>query len=123
MLNSPIICRSRATAIRSRLNNNVSKFNHYRHGWLYVDDVQRDGCDRLRKVGGRSPGLIRDECVEHVDRSFCKRARAKALHTKLSDPLARHLRAHRDAEAAIYPLLLLWLVYVFAGGDARGRTE
>ena len=32
--------------------------------------------------------------------------------------VARLLRAHRNAEAAIYPFLLLGLVYVLAGGGA-----
>jgi len=38
-----------------------------------------------------------------------------------SDPpaVARLLRAHRNAEATIYPFLLLGLVYVLAGGGAR----
>jgi uncharacterized membrane protein YecN with MAPEG domain len=31
-------------------------------------------------------------------------------------PVARALRAHRNAEATIYPFLLLGLVYVLAGG-------
>ena len=37
-----------------------------------------------------------------------------------SDPpvVARFLRAHRNAEATIYPFLLLGLVYVLAGGGA-----
>ncbi|HMA51953.1 MAG TPA: MAPEG family protein [Magnetospirillaceae bacterium] len=33
-------------------------------------------------------------------------------------PVARWLRAHRNAEATIYPFLLLGLVYVLAGGGA-----
>jgi uncharacterized MAPEG superfamily protein len=33
--------------------------------------------------------------------------------------VARLLRAHRNAEATIYPFLLLGLVYVLAGGRAR----
>jgi uncharacterized MAPEG superfamily protein len=33
--------------------------------------------------------------------------------------VARLLRAHRNAEATIYPFLLLGLVYVLAGGEAR----
>src|SRR6202158_1483259 len=33
-------------------------------------------------------------------------------------PGARVLRAHRNAEATIYPFLLLGLVYVLAGGRA-----
>jgi uncharacterized MAPEG superfamily protein len=33
--------------------------------------------------------------------------------------VARLLRAHRNAEATIYPFLLLGLVYVLAGGGAR----
>jgi len=38
-----------------------------------------------------------------------------------SDPpaVARFLRAHRNAEATIYPFLLLGIVYVLAGGGAR----
>jgi uncharacterized MAPEG superfamily protein len=32
--------------------------------------------------------------------------------------VARLLRAHRNAEATIYPFLLLGLLYVFAGGTA-----
>jgi prostaglandin-E synthase 1 len=36
--------------------------------------------------------------------------------------VARCLRAHRNAEATIYPFLLLGLVYVLAGGDARIAT-
>jgi uncharacterized membrane protein YecN with MAPEG domain len=37
-----------------------------------------------------------------------------------TDPpdVARYLRAHRNAEAMIYPFLLLGLVYVLAGGAA-----
>ena len=33
--------------------------------------------------------------------------------------VARLLRAHRNAEATIYPFLLLGLVYILAGGEAR----
>jgi uncharacterized MAPEG superfamily protein len=33
--------------------------------------------------------------------------------------VARILRAHRNAEAVIYPFLLLGLVYILAGGDIR----
>jgi uncharacterized MAPEG superfamily protein len=38
-----------------------------------------------------------------------------------SDPpeVARYLRAHRNAEATIFPFLLLGLIYVLAGGGAR----
>jgi uncharacterized MAPEG superfamily protein len=38
-----------------------------------------------------------------------------------TDPpeVARYLRAHRNAEAAIYPFLVLGVVYVLAGGTAR----
>ena len=38
-----------------------------------------------------------------------------------TDPpaVARVLRAHRNAEATIYPFLLLGLVYILAGGKAR----
>jgi prostaglandin-E synthase 1 len=38
-----------------------------------------------------------------------------------SDPpaVARLLRAHRNAEATIYPFLLLGLIYVLAGGGAE----
>lgn len=38
-----------------------------------------------------------------------------------TDPpaVARILRAHRNAEAVIYPFLLLGLVFVLAGGSAR----
>lgn len=38
-----------------------------------------------------------------------------------TDPpeVARYLRAHRNAEATIYPFLLLGVVYVLAGGTAR----
>lgn len=37
-----------------------------------------------------------------------------------TDPpgVARHLRAHRNAEATIYPFLALGVVYVLAGGTA-----
>ena len=37
-----------------------------------------------------------------------------------ADPpaVARYLRAHRNAEATIYPFLLLGLVYILAGGTA-----
>jgi uncharacterized MAPEG superfamily protein len=35
-----------------------------------------------------------------------------------SPAVARLLRAHRNAEATIYPFLLLGLVYVLAGGAA-----
>jgi len=39
--------------------------------------------------------------------------------TDLDPPaVARFLRAHRNAEATIYPVLLLWLVYILAGGRA-----
>ena len=34
-------------------------------------------------------------------------------------PVARVLRVHANAEASIYPFLLLGLVYVLAGGGAR----
>jgi uncharacterized MAPEG superfamily protein len=34
-------------------------------------------------------------------------------------PVARLLRAHRNAEATIYPFLILGLIYVLAGGTAR----
>jgi hypothetical protein len=33
--------------------------------------------------------------------------------------VARILRAHRNAEATIYPFLLLGLVYVLAGGGSK----
>jgi uncharacterized MAPEG superfamily protein len=38
-----------------------------------------------------------------------------------TDPpeVARHLRAHRNAEATIYPFLVLGVVYVLVGGTAR----
>jgi uncharacterized membrane protein YecN with MAPEG domain len=38
-----------------------------------------------------------------------------------TDPpeVARHLRAHRNAEATIYPFLVLGVVYVLIGGTAR----
>jgi uncharacterized MAPEG superfamily protein len=34
--------------------------------------------------------------------------------------VARYLRAHRNAEATIYPFLLVGIVYVLAGGGAAG---
>ena len=37
-------------------------------------------------------------------------------------PVARALRAHRNAEASIYPFLLLGLVFVMAGGSAGIAT-
>jgi uncharacterized MAPEG superfamily protein len=47
-------------------------------------------------------------------------ARYGALVSELDPPaVARLLRAHRNAEATIYPFLLLGLVYVLAGGGAR----
>jgi prostaglandin-E synthase 1 len=47
-------------------------------------------------------------------------ARYRAPVSELDPPaVARLLRAHRNAEATIYPFLLLGLVYVLAGGDAR----
>src|SRR3984957_5811766 len=47
-------------------------------------------------------------------------ARYGAPVSELDPPaVARLLRAHRNAEATIYPFLLLGLVYVLAGGVAR----
>ena len=41
----------------------------------------------------------------------------KAAHSELDPPaVARVLRAHRNAEALIYPFLVLALVFVLAGG-------
>src|SRR5579862_1094674 len=34
-------------------------------------------------------------------------------------PVARYLRAHRNAEATTYPFLVLGLVYIMLGGSAR----
>src|SRR5580693_2073863 len=46
-------------------------------------------------------------------------ARYGAAVSELDPPaVARVLRAHRNAEATIYPFLLLGLVYVLAGGRA-----
>jgi uncharacterized membrane protein YecN with MAPEG domain len=46
-------------------------------------------------------------------------ARYGAPVSEIDPPaVARILRAHRNAEATIYPLLLLGLVYVLAGGRA-----
>ena len=46
-------------------------------------------------------------------------ARYGAPVTELDPPaVARFLRAHRNAEATIYPFLLLGLVYILAGGRA-----
>jgi uncharacterized MAPEG superfamily protein len=46
-------------------------------------------------------------------------ARYRAAVSELDPPaVARLLRAHRNAEATIYPFLLLGLVYVVAGGGA-----
>jgi uncharacterized MAPEG superfamily protein len=46
-------------------------------------------------------------------------ARYNASVSELDPPhVARLLRAHRNAEATIYPFLLLGLVYVLAGGGA-----
>jgi prostaglandin-E synthase 1 len=46
-------------------------------------------------------------------------ARYGARVSELDPPgVARVLRAHRNAEATIYPFLLLGLVYVLAGGGA-----
>ena len=46
-------------------------------------------------------------------------ARYGAHVSELDPPaVARLLRAHRNAEATIYPFLLLGLVYVLAGGGA-----
>ena len=36
--------------------------------------------------------------------------------------VARYLRAHRNAEATIYPFLLLGLIYILAGGGAWVAT-
>jgi uncharacterized MAPEG superfamily protein len=47
-------------------------------------------------------------------------ARYGAPVSELDPPaVARLLRAHRNAEATIYPFLLLGLVYVLAGGGAE----
>ncbi|HEY4211928.1 MAG TPA: MAPEG family protein [Steroidobacteraceae bacterium] len=47
-------------------------------------------------------------------------ARYGASVADLDPPaVARFLRAHRNAEATIYPFLLLGLVFVLAGGAAR----
>lgn len=47
-------------------------------------------------------------------------ARYGAPVSELDPPVvARLLRVHRNAEATIYPFLLLGLVYVLAGGGAR----
>ena len=46
-------------------------------------------------------------------------ARYGAAVSELDPPaVARLLRAHRNAEATIYPFLLLGLIYVLAGGGA-----
>jgi uncharacterized MAPEG superfamily protein len=46
-------------------------------------------------------------------------ARFKASVSELDPPeVARYLRAHRNAEATIYPFLLVGIVYVLAGGGA-----
>jgi prostaglandin-E synthase 1 len=46
-------------------------------------------------------------------------ARYGALVSEFDPPaVARLLRAHRNAEATIYPFLLLGMVYVLAGGGA-----
>jgi uncharacterized MAPEG superfamily protein len=46
-------------------------------------------------------------------------ARFGASLSELDPPaVARFLRAHRNAEATIYPFLLLGLVYILAGGEA-----
>jgi len=46
-------------------------------------------------------------------------ARYGAPVSELDPPaVARLLRAHRNAEATIYPFLLLGMVYVLAGGGA-----
>jgi uncharacterized MAPEG superfamily protein len=47
-------------------------------------------------------------------------ARFGASLSELDPPaVARFLRAHRNAEATIYPFLSLGLVYILAGGGAR----
>ena len=46
-------------------------------------------------------------------------AQFKVAHVEVDPPaVARVLRAHANAEASIYPFLILGLVYVLAGGSA-----
>src|SRR6266496_6840269 len=67
-------------------------------------------------------GVVRGRTGTAVNDEDGRRFRAKVL--PLDPPeVARVLRAHRNAEAAIYPFLFLGFVFVCVGGDVRmGRV-
>jgi len=49
---------------------------------------------------------------------MCERPPKGGLFAFRCTVVARYLRAHRNAEASIYPFLALGVVYVLAGGTA-----
>ena len=61
-------------------------------------------------------GAVRARCGVAINPEDGERYRVRV--SELDPPrVARCLRAHRNAEATIYPFLLLGLVYVLAGGN------
>ena len=61
-------------------------------------------------------GARRNQCKSTPNQEDAARFGA-ALSPQEAEPVARVLRAHRNAEASIYPFLLLGAVFVMAGGS------